>query len=313
MSNSKLLNFKKLMDSVKNMKIAIVVFIFPFNLFLLNFSHAGEIRTFIGSICHYPATGIELNGELIPGDTEKLKSSIRDIQRKFPTNRCKNGILTIALNSTGGSVSEAIKLGDLIRNEEAATWVLQNGKCYSSCVYTFAGGIRRVNLGKIGIHRPYFSQLESNVSVDQIRAQRDNLNIQIRDYLRRMDVSIAVLDESLGIEPERIKLLSKLELERYRLTGEDPSFDERETAKVAAFYNMTSSEYRSRKSSAVSQCQHLAFSKIDYEYIDCSDGKLLRISMNEAARRRIRASNICTGLNDTARIDCRRNVLVNGN
>ena len=284
-----------------------------FSFCIPNLSNSAEIRTFTGSICAFPATGILLDGEIISGDTEKLKSSIRSIQSKYPQHQCKDGHLAIVLNSSGGDVSESLKLGNLIRNEEAATWVNQNGECFSSCVYTFAGGIRRVNLGKIGIHRPYFGRLDSKLSVDQIRAYRDTMNSQIREYLNKMDVSIAVLDESLGIEPEKIRLLSRLELERYRLTGSDPSFDERKIAKVADFYNMTSSEYRSRRSSAVSQCQHLAFSKIAYEYIDCTDAKFLGITVKEATRRRNRASNLCSGANDSALLECRKKVLVFGN
>jgi hypothetical protein len=282
------------------------------NLFFPMSSQSGEVRTYFDPNGCFIPTRIEFSGEIVLGDADKAKRAIKSIKQKYSPSDCE-GALEISLDSTGGIVSESLEMGELLRNEAIITKIYPNRKCFSSCAFIFAGGVRRYNYGSIGIHRPYFDRLDPNLTTEKIRMQRDALNLKIRKYLEKIDVSPALLDDSLGIEPEKIKILSPSELEKYRLTGTDASYDELVKAKAADFWNMTSSEYRSRKSSAISQCQHLALSKIDYEYTDCIDAKFLRISLKEATQRRIRESNICSGLTASALVDCRRKVLVYGN
>lgn len=275
-------------------------------------SFSGEVSVFLDSFCFTP-TRIIFNGDITDGDAKKLHSAIKYVQSKYQENTCKRGTLHLELSSNGGSVLEALKLGELIREEELSTSIYVGRKCFSSCVYVFAGGVSRYNFGQIGVHRPYYSQLDANLTTNQIREYRDALNLKIRSYLNKMDISIQLLEDSLGIPPEKIKILSLSELEKYRLIGDDASFDERQTAYLAKFWNMSSAEYRKKSEFSNIECSHLIFSKTPYEHSDCVSAKFSEISTEEAARRRNKSMSVCKGLKDTELYECNRNIKVFGN
>jgi ATP-dependent protease ClpP protease subunit len=65
---------------------------------------------------------------------------------------------TVRLNSLGGSVSDAMAIGNIIRNAGYFTAVYEGDECSSACVLVLAGGVSRIaSWGKIGIHRPHFT------------------------------------------------------------------------------------------------------------------------------------------------------------
>jgi hypothetical protein len=65
--------------------------------------------------------------------------------------------LHVYLDSPGGNVEAAEKIGHIIRKYEAWVFVRSNAKCFSSCALIFIAGSRRTNLGVVGLHRPYLS------------------------------------------------------------------------------------------------------------------------------------------------------------
>mgnify|MGYP006080514591 FL=1 len=86
---------------------------------------------------------IVLNGEIIEGDLYRLKSSLQ-----------KYGNLRIDLNSLGGSLNEALRIGEFIRSNGLATHIPNDATCASACVTIFAGGVIRTahSSANIGIH-----------------------------------------------------------------------------------------------------------------------------------------------------------------
>jgi hypothetical protein len=81
--------------------------------------------------------------------------------------------LVVHLNSTGGDLDAALQIGQTIRKYDGIVQVLKNSTCYSSCALIYIAGVRRSNLGMIGLHRPYFASapqsrqsIETRSSVD---------------------------------------------------------------------------------------------------------------------------------------------------
>ena len=79
------------------------------------------------------------------------------ISEAFAAEVAKRGdyIKTVVLNSPGGSVTDALAMGRLIREKNFATEVEAGKYCASSCPLVFAGGVERRAGDKaaIGVHQ----------------------------------------------------------------------------------------------------------------------------------------------------------------
>lgn len=76
--------------------------------------------------------GVTLVGEITVGDFNKVKRALNRVRKK-----------TLFLNSAGGLVSEALLIGNWLRDSGFETRLDRNSRCASACVLIFAGGIIR--------------------------------------------------------------------------------------------------------------------------------------------------------------------------
>ena len=100
------------------------------------------------------ASDIYLDGWIEPGDGEKFRYLLKDL--KAPPR-------TLFLNSRGGMVGDALKIGYMTKAYGVKT-VIRRGKwCLSSCAFIFAAGYNAKKnepnrwihaKGKLGVHRP---------------------------------------------------------------------------------------------------------------------------------------------------------------
>ena len=233
---------------------------------------------------------IKLQGE-ITRETTKAISSVIDKNINHP--RCIEKVSRIFdLDSDGGSVDEAIKIGNILRENEYWVFVREQDRCLSSCVLILASGIDRYAFGTVGIHRPYFSALDPSKSLDEIRKLRSEINLKISNYFDFMDVSKKLSDDMLSIEPEKIKLLSVSEMQEYRLIGKPASIDERDNAAFAYMYGLTSAEYRKKYQESYSICgkryplnDEAKFNENAEKRIYCQLSLVLGISEENAKRK----------------------------
>jgi hypothetical protein len=96
--------------------------------------------------------------ELVSGGKLMATGTIAPgISEAFATEIGKRGdyIKTVVLNSPGGSVTDALVMGRLIREKKFATEVEAGKYCASSCPLVFAGGVERRAGDKatIGVHQ----------------------------------------------------------------------------------------------------------------------------------------------------------------
>lgn len=117
-----------------------------------------------------------------------------DLAKQIANN---NNIQTIALGSAGGSVTDALEAGRMIRALKLDTTLTAN--CYSACPLVFLGGVRRTIWSpypKIGFHRMYWS---NGVAV----APGDDLYNEISNYAFQMDANARfVLASMFSAEPD---------------------------------------------------------------------------------------------------------------
>jgi len=145
-----------------------------------------------------------------------------------------------SLNSSGGNVNAAIKIGKLIRKHYGIVEVGNNTfsskfdnrvypslkkevVCYSACVLIYAAGIAK-NIGlnvygnwhPIGVHQHYFDkEAIKRISVEEGIKQYKKTNKLITDYFNEIDVSIELLNLSKSVNFDKIRHLNEKELQLY--------------------------------------------------------------------------------------------------
>jgi len=122
----------------------------------------------------------------------------------------------VVLNSMGGDLVGGLRLGQSIRARDFNTWVMDAtsdnpaikdkknmGRCFSSCAYTFLGGVlRRVDkAGQLGVHQ--FRNTDDKLDANQ--AQK--ISAMLARYLDTMGINRQLLDQALLTEPGKMTLI----------------------------------------------------------------------------------------------------------
>jgi hypothetical protein len=145
---------------------------------------------------------------------------------------------SVELDSPGGSVTAAMAIGRLFRKNRVWVIVPHWAVCHSACVLIYAGAVRRMTAGKIGIHRPYFEVPRQEVSSENVKELYQRMLQDIRSYFREMNVSEQLADAMLRIEPQNVRLLNETALNSYGLTDTDPIEDETFDLEMAQMYGL---------------------------------------------------------------------------
>jgi hypothetical protein len=104
-------------------------------------------------------TLISGNGEIIQGDLARLRKALA----AAPPGRT----IALVLDSPGGLVAEADKMGHVIRDEDVAVVIPGNGKCISACFLLLAAATRRFADAEalVGVHSASESGEETTESM----------------------------------------------------------------------------------------------------------------------------------------------------
>ena len=245
---------------------------------------------------------IKIHGAIRKGDAEKFKGLVETIDartKRFGECYQYSDQPSVVLASKGGDLEEAVSIGVMVRQHNFKTLVHVDG-CYSSCVLIFAAGVnRRVMRGKIGIHRPYLQAVDRKLSVSEINERRQKQTEVLKKYALWLDISPQLIDDMNAIPPEQVKILSEASMTRYRIVGEDPSFEEFRIGRLARLYNISSAEYRSSHFSAVKKCDRAPFEELSA----CIESEILGISTKDAKDRLERFYKCKTGRVNSADVD----------
>ena len=192
--------------------------------FYITSTQAAEL--FFSQIAPYTVQ-LQLKGTIVKGDYERLLSTIKNSPVSFA------GTTSLTLSSHGGSVLEAMKIGELVEKASLVTMVNRDESCASSCFLIFVAGQMRLADGSIVIHRPYVSG--ETYDVDQLyeagKKQRASTQL-VRRYLEERYVPTEIIDRMMSLPSTK----------GYRLTVKDllalgqinPSFEEASIAKCGA-------------------------------------------------------------------------------
>lgn len=149
---------------------------------------------------------VNISEQIAPGDYEVLMRGLLNNPGKYVQK-------IVLLDSIGGSVPEAIKMGRLLREAGFDALVPASSICQGSCVYLLAAGRAKTVRGHVGIHRPYFANGDSA----QANAAGNASRYSPASYLREMNVANSLLEDMQKIAPAQMRVLSAQELSGYRL------------------------------------------------------------------------------------------------
>lgn len=166
---------------------------------------------------------LRLTGELKPGDNDRLIEIITRLERTSD-EKSYSRVGTVFLNSPGGEMQEALKIGRTLRNRKIVTVVAQPNQCASACVIVLAGGVMRFPVGTVEVHSFYSPDLLGTREYAKAEEQYKLMAQQVSEYLREMRIPAALLDEMMRIPHNRSRALGFAELERLSLIGIDPVY-----------------------------------------------------------------------------------------
>jgi hypothetical protein len=160
-------------------------------------------------------TTITLTGQIARGDGARIGQELTTRRSAGQT------VETVRLDSTGGSVSDALEIGELIRASEIDTEIGDGAVCLSACPYIFAGGVARsvAATGSLGVHQHYFGEstiLPAFMAVEDVQRGQ----AEVMAYLGRMGIGLGIMEHAMRTPPDRIYLLSPEELDEYGFVTE---------------------------------------------------------------------------------------------
>src|SRR3981189_1786563 len=119
---------------------------------------AASAATFKSVATKDGGTIILLSGEIVEGDADTLKASIKT------ANDAGKLVSGVRLNSPGGNLLEGLKLADAARFAKVATNVAGNATCASACFLIYAAGATKFAnyTAQVGVHAASDKQGEQN-------------------------------------------------------------------------------------------------------------------------------------------------------
>lgn len=156
------------------------------------------------------------NGTITPGISEAFAAEV---------SRRGDYVKTVVLNSPGGSVSDALAMGRLIRERNFATEIEPGKYCASSCPLVFAGGVERRVGDKaiIGVHQVAAVGSANGVPPRDEMNVAQNISAKCQRYLADMGVSLQVWVHAMETPHEKLFVFKPDELKSLNLATAVPA------------------------------------------------------------------------------------------
>ncbi len=173
---------------------------------------------------------IEIFGSIEPADGDRF-ADVLELAKTSAKSFYVDGVplIMVSLNSAGGDVATAMKIGRLVRASFANTSVMTGGRCASACVFILASGAFRVVSadGRVGLHRPVFAGPEfGKLPPAQARDRYNRMLREIRSFLAGMGAPDQLYLAMTRVPSQEIRWLTRREVAEFDLDGEDPAIAE---------------------------------------------------------------------------------------
>ncbi|MES2194948.1 MAG: hypothetical protein V4517_11055 [Pseudomonadota bacterium] len=165
-------------------------------------------------------------GTITPGISEAFAAEV---------GKRSDYIKTVVLNSPGGSVTDALAMGRLIRESKFATEVEAGKYCASSCPLVFAGGVERRAGDKaaIGVHQvAALGSAQAGVPRNEMSVAQ-NISARCQRYLGDMGINLQVWVHAMETPNDRLFIFKPDELKSLYLVTSAAAVTPAATAPVA--------------------------------------------------------------------------------
>ena len=170
---------------------------------------------------------VYMEGPIETGDADKLLQVIGHLEQSFGQEfgHAHMRVGKLQLNSRGGDLEEAVRIGRIVRARLMSTQVPTDSECYSSCVISLIGGVFRGALGKTGIHSFSSAAIKGSSDYSDASTKFDAVAKLLREYVAEMRIPESFVDEMLLTRHDKLRLLTRAERERFGLYfGFDPVY-----------------------------------------------------------------------------------------
>ena len=223
--------------------------------------------------------GLKIEGEISDTITAALSKLIETFGHQRDPNVQSNDLsgTTISLDSPGGSVSAAMEVGRLLRMNRMTAFVDPYASCLSACVLIYAGAAARFGynkLARVGIHQPYLQVPSQKIDAVTVRKDYNTMLLDIRAYLREMNVSERLAYEMMKTPPSSVRYLTAEEQESVGLSVIDPIERETSALEGAQKLGLDRTEYNKREALSIEVCP------LDSSFNSCHDNMMKTGSSN---------------------------------
>ncbi|MEC3860629.1 hypothetical protein VK792_04980 [Mesobacterium sp. TK19101] len=167
---------------------------------------------------------IRLTGKIERGDAEALRALLTrgDILNCVSDGFCPHSA-TLSLDSPGGSLAEALKLAEVVREFQLVTLLEDRATCASACIFPFVAGYtdyagdfhpRRFAFAsaKIGVHQPSVDVPDGSYDAEQLRTALGLMDIAKSEAVRQFlsaRIDMSVLRQMYDTPASRLSFLSQ--------------------------------------------------------------------------------------------------------
>lgn len=151
-------------------------------------------------------------GAITPGDADTFEAELQSAAPRPDV---------LALHSPGGSVRDALRIGEIVRREGLDTMMTADATCASACpLILFSGVARRISRDAwVGMHQSYMADV-AMVTTRQAVAGIQFLQGDVLEHTRAMGVDPAVHIHAFQTPPDSIYYLVEHELTEYKVATE---------------------------------------------------------------------------------------------
>lgn len=217
---------------------------------------------------------LELSGTISKADADAVDRHYRRVMaqgKPLPS--------MFALNSPGGDLNAAMRIGRVLRAHLQRVSVMPNATCASACVFVLAGGAVRsvTESARVGLHRPYPDDT-SRRSLQEATKLHKSITALVRAYFEEMNLPPSLVEAMIRVRPGDIEWLSADQMYSYGLVGKggkpaiDPAVEEVVTGFGARKYGLSRQEFMARNRRAETECQ--SYSSFDGSYEKCREAIL---------------------------------------